>query len=577
MKALKEKRVSLRSFLRRGLVILSLFALVFASCGDSGGGDDGGNGGEPPVPPVIPPAPVLTRLNVVSQPTVNSFQGDRPVLTGLVVELAFDGGTPYLEYDISKFETVPPYANTASTTQATASAAATPVEMQVVLKGYTWPADKVMLPQVVKAEKIQFSNLAERKTWFSDQRPDFTGLYYNVITPTYYAPGGGGQQNPKSLYVQGTSGYPYADLSGLSLPNNKSVTVWIGKDHPSVGGSGIEGTDYYSTTFTVNNYAQATGISVKSMDWGDNPVFDDDWGRFAASATAATLDATKTLAELRKAKVVFEVFYNDAAGTSREITLDEFIANNAWFKDNNLADSTLFDGATTVGSDGRIAPSTALISAGGNWNTPGLLNFRNEDAENNPETWTVFVEYLPIRGSTTATPTAIHINIPIWWMDTSRDGVEFRVTKKPGDSLPTITGDSPATVAADITNDDLARLNDRWKLEGVYTNSSSREPKYKVLSLTKQMFYSGAAGQFGTGGFASVYAGSPDATYDAALHLSASGFGYSSGDIARDYPLPLFYRGSAVVGAMTPGRLPTKDTVDTSEAMIFVNLMATSY
>jgi len=35
MKALKEKRISLRSLWRRGLVILSLFALVFASCGDS--------------------------------------------------------------------------------------------------------------------------------------------------------------------------------------------------------------------------------------------------------------------------------------------------------------------------------------------------------------------------------------------------------------------------------------------------------------------------------------------------------------------------------------------------------------
>jgi len=46
MKALKEKRISLRSLWRRGLVILSLFALVFAfaACSDSdnGGGDSGG-------------------------------------------------------------------------------------------------------------------------------------------------------------------------------------------------------------------------------------------------------------------------------------------------------------------------------------------------------------------------------------------------------------------------------------------------------------------------------------------------------------------------------------------------------
>jgi len=44
MKALKEKRISLRSLWRRGLVILSLFALVFASCADSteGGGSSSG-------------------------------------------------------------------------------------------------------------------------------------------------------------------------------------------------------------------------------------------------------------------------------------------------------------------------------------------------------------------------------------------------------------------------------------------------------------------------------------------------------------------------------------------------------
>ena len=43
MKALKEKRISLRSLWRRGLVILSLFALVFASCNTSG--DDSGSSG----------------------------------------------------------------------------------------------------------------------------------------------------------------------------------------------------------------------------------------------------------------------------------------------------------------------------------------------------------------------------------------------------------------------------------------------------------------------------------------------------------------------------------------------------
>ena len=44
MKALKEKRISLRSLLRRSLVILSLLALVFVSCGDSSSDDNNNSG-----------------------------------------------------------------------------------------------------------------------------------------------------------------------------------------------------------------------------------------------------------------------------------------------------------------------------------------------------------------------------------------------------------------------------------------------------------------------------------------------------------------------------------------------------
>ena len=46
MKALKEKRISLRSLWRRGLVILSLFALLFAACSDSTTEDSTSNNGD---------------------------------------------------------------------------------------------------------------------------------------------------------------------------------------------------------------------------------------------------------------------------------------------------------------------------------------------------------------------------------------------------------------------------------------------------------------------------------------------------------------------------------------------------
>jgi len=76
MKALKEKRIGLRSLWRRGLVILSLFALVFASCDNSGGTVTGG--------------PVPLQIRVKTAPTVDSYEGLEVNLTGIKVEARYD-------------------------------------------------------------------------------------------------------------------------------------------------------------------------------------------------------------------------------------------------------------------------------------------------------------------------------------------------------------------------------------------------------------------------------------------------------------------------------------------------------
>ena len=98
MKALKEKRVSLRSLFRRSLVILSLLALAFAmgSCADTSG--DSGGGDTPPPPPPPPVAPVaplvtlktVTGMTVLSHPYLPSFEGAAVDLTGLKVLVFFE-------------------------------------------------------------------------------------------------------------------------------------------------------------------------------------------------------------------------------------------------------------------------------------------------------------------------------------------------------------------------------------------------------------------------------------------------------------------------------------------------------
>jgi len=81
MKALKEKRIRLRSLWRRGLVILSLFALVFASCNSSGGDDDN----KAPVNGKVP-----LEIRVKTAPPKTFYEGIAADYTGMVLEVRYD-------------------------------------------------------------------------------------------------------------------------------------------------------------------------------------------------------------------------------------------------------------------------------------------------------------------------------------------------------------------------------------------------------------------------------------------------------------------------------------------------------
>ena len=104
MKALKEKRISLRSLLRRSLVILGLFALVFASCGDTSSSSSSGTTGDLGKLPVS--------IEVITQPSNSSYQGMPIDLTGMQVLVRYNTGPMDAEIvtDISKFDTYPRFA-----------------------------------------------------------------------------------------------------------------------------------------------------------------------------------------------------------------------------------------------------------------------------------------------------------------------------------------------------------------------------------------------------------------------------------------------------------------------------------
>jgi len=104
MKALKEKRISLRSLWRRGLVILSLFALLFAvGCSETGSDENKPDPGPNPGPD----ADYVEYMRVVRHPNRPSYQGAPPELNGLVVELTWHSGKVELEPNNELFTVSP--------------------------------------------------------------------------------------------------------------------------------------------------------------------------------------------------------------------------------------------------------------------------------------------------------------------------------------------------------------------------------------------------------------------------------------------------------------------------------------
>jgi len=114
MKALKEKRVSLRSLFRRSLVILSLLALAFASC--AGDSEESGNGNGGPTTPTEPTTPALPdpltvkSMTVLKHPNMPSYEGAYPDLSGLQVLVTWSDGAEKIVTDASQFTASPPVA-----------------------------------------------------------------------------------------------------------------------------------------------------------------------------------------------------------------------------------------------------------------------------------------------------------------------------------------------------------------------------------------------------------------------------------------------------------------------------------
>jgi hypothetical protein len=176
MKALKEKRISLRSLWRRSLVILSLLALVFASCGSS----DSGDNNDTNIPGNIVQPKDVKEFRMVRLPDPDEMLEGMPVdLSGMVGEIRYHDGTFETVTDYKKFQVIPRFYDYQVT------------EYQVIYTGSLNKAearDRLYIPfqAIIPLESLHVTGRLAKEAYFIDEIIKFDGVelegqYYNNL------------------------------------------------------------------------------------------------------------------------------------------------------------------------------------------------------------------------------------------------------------------------------------------------------------------------------------------------------------------------------------------------------------
>jgi len=554
---MKEKRISLRSFLRRGLVILSLLALAFASCSDSSSDDNTGPGTTDPgtPPPVVVPA--IRSITILQQPQERSYQGMPPNLKGLIVEVLWMNGDQKV---ISEDENKDLFANLYGVPQYCDEAwngEDGPYEgIALGYKGTTAVATNLKLPKVVRAETLEITQ-TKALDWYSDERPNFDGLTYNVTyqNDNFEPRTGGALGDPKNPYSRQsmpmTDAYPKVSYDA-NLPTHKRVDVSIGKD----------GGNVKTANFKIANYYQVLAVEFKEATYPT--YFDDDLTVFFSGNS---LDKVKVYNELTKSNVKFTVTYDGAGTKTKELTMPQFRANMEWYYNQpglgsagGTVSTFILEKIITT-SDDRGFYDT---QAGVNGKIP-TYNFINEDVE---DEWSVYLEYAPRNFNTSAT---IGVRVPITMYLFTGDILAQR--KAQGSVI--IRGSGSTTFAGRAAStDEVSAINTQWKLVGTYERTSARVPNQtRDIDITDRMLMDGfwgasvgsrvirsqpkfgpmtnfapATGEWGTNSLI-------ENTVTPTLfwpNVSAYRNGNPADElvrnqIRRDFPLPVFYRGANLV------------------------------
>jgi len=501
MKALKEKRLSLRSFLKGSLVILSVMALLFAACSSSDDDDD--TSPTSPTGPVTPPAVYAESITVLGHGTVMSYQGMPTDLTGVILSVKWSNSATaeIISGDLRArgFYTAPGNCDEAGYTQygsdnwekfwpdfpGGTSGGPFPGTVNnnipavyVVHEGSKVESNELKIPGVIPAWRIELTGNAG--TWYSDQAPDFSGIIldaqyqYDASDPanstnlgnvktnngslTPFSIGGGTLwADAKLEFVKVekknnpiVSGYPpvyYGDLA-----SHQVITATVG----GIAGDTIAmthpGNSFLQSQFKVATYAQIRDIEFESA--ADNSawfVCDDQ--------TDIINDAEgKISAMLDKAGPIFKATYSN--GESRSIGWTEFKANV------NYIDNLKNTKTNPYFGDGGISSDNAYLLA----------------LDDNGD-FTVILNYVPRDYGTLAYVSTVRVGVPGYeWSGDVTVG-----TYKTGRVLV----DWLAQNNQPLHKDDqiFKSLKDHYFLVGTYERRGATPPtRTREIELTEEMF-----------------------------------------------------------------------------------------
>ena len=544
MKALKEKRLSLRSFLRRGLVILSLFALAFAfaSCSDTSSG--GGTTDTTP-PPTNPPS--VISITVSGTAGVETwFQGCAPDPKGLTIKALWASGPDqgqiitytYDQFADKGFSISPNVLDEPGTFP-------TPGQFYVVHKD----------SPNVQSQSIDYEGVipilgvtgGTVDKLYADQNP-LTKLIGQPIKLNYMwnntRPSSGKATVPYSLtpptatpgvtqYADKTilmnSSYPLWDLTNIATTSK--VNVYFGKKL---------GTAVKTGTISVTDYMQVVDIQVGTMD-PDFFVYDDDVV-YASKPAAKAGDMPKGLNDLLDL-VTFKVTYQKGkAGASGNNPVETDTVTWAQFKDNvafaknALSGQGPSGGSNIPGSANPVEWSTdaatkATREAKDGWQEADILRINDEDGA-----WGIWLEYVPreyLLGISGIAPTGAYVGMVNVRIPVATFSNEIKVASRHGLSQARL----PYSMSEVDMNDNwLNVIADRWVLTAQY-DLPGRKLEPRVVKWASSLL---TYGHHSAGTKISLYAKTLS-TADGGVN--GNSWASYSVRTERDFALPIYFRG----------------------------------